>query len=76
MRKKVSVNLCEEYMFDEKILVNYTDKLRQVMILDIGAPVSLAGKQWMSQYLKEYSLEIKKIKACCTSSAVQVLNLY
>ena len=32
------------------------------MILDLGAPVSLAGKEWMSQYLGEQELEIKDLK--------------
>ena len=32
------------------------------MILDIGAPVSLAGVLWMSQYLKEFGLTIGEMK--------------
>ena len=32
------------------------------MILDLGVPVSLAGKEWMSQYLGEQGLEIKDLK--------------
>ena len=32
------------------------------MILDLGAPVSLTGKEWMSQYLGEYGLKIKDLK--------------
>merc|ERR1712112_668831 len=31
-------------------------------ILDIGAPVSLAGKEWMTQYLRVHGLEIKDMK--------------
>merc|ERR1712112_21783 len=31
-------------------------------ILDIGAPVSLAGKEWMTQYLRVHGLEIKDLK--------------
>ena len=43
MRKKVrnEVNA-------RRFLVNYTEKGRQIMILDIGAPVTLARKEWMS----------------------------
>ena len=33
--------------------MNYTEKGKQVMILDLGAPVSLAGMEWMTQYLGE-----------------------
>ena len=32
------------------------------MILYLGAPVSLAGKEWMTQYLREHGLEIKDMK--------------
>ena len=34
-----------------------------MMILDIGAPVSLAGVSWMTQYLKEFDLTIKEMKS-------------
>ena len=48
--KEMNVQLCNGYELDEEILVNYTEKGKQVMILDLGAPVSLAGKEWMNQY--------------------------
>merc|ERR1712082_84923 len=48
--KELNVNWCEEYKFNEEILVNYTEKGKQVMILDLGAPVSLAGNEWMDQF--------------------------
>merc|ERR1712112_18311 len=38
------------------------DKGKQIMILERGAPVSLAGKDWMAQYLREHGLEIKDMK--------------
>ena len=65
MRKnaqEMNVNLCEGYAMNEEFLVNYTEKGKQIMILDIGAPVSLAGKDWMAQYLREHGLEIKDMK--------------
>ena len=52
--EELRVNLCEGYEMNEEILVNYTEKGRQVMTLDIGAPVSLAGKELMVQYLREH----------------------
>merc|ERR1712243_199481 len=55
--KELNVNWCEEYKLNEEILVNYTEKGKQVMILDLGAPVSLAGNEWMDQYLKDHGLE-------------------
>ena len=41
----------------------YTDLGRQMMILDIGAPVSVAGVPWMKQYLAEFDLEIENMKS-------------
>ena len=41
----------------------YTDMGRQMMILDIGAPVSIAGVPWMEQYLEEFDLKIQDLKA-------------
>merc|ERR1712002_1376485 len=62
MRKnaqELTANFCEGYNMNEEMLVNYTEKGKQVMILDLGAPVSLAGKEWMNQYLKEHQLKIE-----------------
>ena len=44
-----SVNLCEEVAAGEELAINYTytDMGRQMMILDIRAPVSIAGVPWM-----------------------------
>merc|ERR1712082_220929 len=59
---ELNVKLCEGYELDEDILVNYTEKGKQVMILDLEAPVSLAGKEWMEQYLKDHELELNEMK--------------
>ena len=56
--KELNVQLCDGYELDEEILVNYTEKGKQVMILDLGAQVSLAGNEWMAQYLKDHELEV------------------
>ena len=47
------------------MVINYTNKDlgRQMMILDLGAPVSIAGTSWMSQYLAEFDLEIEDMKS-------------
>ena len=34
-----------------------------MMILDLGAPVSIAGTSWMQQYLAEFDLEIGDMKS-------------
>ena len=36
---------------------------RNMMILSIGAPVSIDGVSWMTQYLKEFNLTIKDMKS-------------
>ena len=36
---------------------------RQMMILDIGAPVSVAGVTWMTQYLEEFGRSIGELKS-------------
>merc|ERR1712239_103001 len=60
--KELNVNWYEEYKLNEEILVNYTEKGKQVMILDLGAPVCLAGKEWMEQYLIDHELELNEMK--------------
>ena len=40
----------------------YTDMGHQMMILDIGAPMSIAGVSWMIQYLREFGQTNKEIK--------------
>ena len=59
------VNLCEEVEVGEEMMINYTytDMGRQMMILDIGAPISITGVPWMEQYLEEFDLKIQGLKA-------------
>ena len=54
------VNLCEKVSIGEDLMINYTykDMGRQMMILDIGAPVSIAGVSWIVQYLEKLDLKI------------------
>ena len=60
-----AVNLCKSTPPVENIVINYTytDQGRQMMILDVGAPVSVAGVPWMKQYLKEFGLKIENMKS-------------
>ena len=48
-----SVNLCKATENSEDMVINYTytDQGRQMMIPDLGAPVSVARIPWMNQYL-------------------------
>ena len=62
---EVHVNLCdgEGFKVKEEFLINYTDLGHQVMVLDIGAPVSLAGIKWLEQYLGEFDLTIEEMES-------------
>ena len=35
----------------DKFAINNTQRGEQAIILDLGVPVSLAGKPWINQYL-------------------------
>ena len=54
------ISFNQDVVMGEEMRINYTytDLGRKMMILDIGAPVSLVGVSWMSQYLKEFDLTI------------------
>ena len=61
-----TVNLCGKDLPEEmELSINYTykDSGRQLMILDCGAPVSLAEISWMEQYLQEFNLTIDKMSS-------------
>ena len=60
-----AVNLCKEVSVAEEMVINYTytDLGRQMMILDIGALVSIAGISWMKQYLEEFDLKLEDMKS-------------
>ena len=49
----------------EEMQINYTytESGKQMMILDIGAPVSLAGISWMTEYLQEFGLTIEQLNS-------------
>ena len=56
-----TVNLCGQDLPEAlELSINYAykDSGRQLMILDCGAPVSLAGVSWIEQYLQELNLTI------------------
>ena len=53
----------EDIKIDEEFVVNYTDLGKQNTIVDSGSLVSLARKEWLVQYLKEFNLEIGEMKS-------------
>ena len=60
-----AINLCENMAVIEDMVINYTytDIGRQIMILDLGASVSIAGVPWIKQYLEGFGLEIVNMKS-------------
>ena len=67
------VNLYEEAVnLSEEMLINYMALGRKMMILDIGALVSLAFVSWIIQYLKEFDLKVGEMKSLVFS---QVFSL-
>ena len=61
-----TINLCGQDLPEEmELSINYAykDSGRQLMILDCGALVSLAGISWMEQYLQEFNLTIDQMSS-------------
>ena len=67
-QKAVNVALVEEEEVEVKDVFFAEDKEKtDMMILDLGAPYSLVGKEWMSKYMKEQGMDIGDLekKECC-----------
>ena len=66
-----AVNLCEE---SKEVMINYTytDLGRQMMILDIGAPLILAGVSWMTQSLEEFGLKVEDMKSVSCNQPFEI----
>merc|ERR1711867_401341 len=62
LAKELKMNWCQTITVNEEIIVNFTENRKQVMILDLGAPVSVAGTEWMNQYLKDHNLGLENLK--------------
>ena len=67
----MAVNLCESL----EMIINYTykDMGCQLMILDIGAPVSIAGGSWMTQCLKEFGLSNEDMKSTICNQPLSLI---
>ena len=59
------INFCQEVSSTEEMVINYTytEMGRQLMILDLGAPVSVSGISWMTQYLAKFDLKVEDMKS-------------
>ena len=49
-------------MMKEELLIHYIEGKEIIMILDIGAPMSLAGQKWIKKYLREYGMNMADFK--------------
>ena len=54
--------MCEGFEMQEELLVHYAGIGKRMMILDIGAPVSLVSKSWLEEYLKEQDVEMENMR--------------
>ena len=62
LAKELKINWCQNITVNEEIIVNFTENRKQVMILDLEAPVSVAGTEWMNKYLKDHNLELENLE--------------
>ena len=62
LANELKVNWCQNIIIDEEIVVNFTENRKHVMILDLGAPVSVAGNEWMNKYLKDHNLGLENLE--------------
>ena len=65
VKEEVIINGCNTFVVNNKMGT-------KIMILDPGAPVSLARRPWLDQYLKEFDLKIQNM---VSSNCCQVLRL-
>ncbi len=62
LAKELKINWCQNITLNEEIVVNFTENRKHVMILDLGAPVSVAGTEWMNKYLKDHNLKLDNLE--------------
>merc|ERR1712240_32820 len=59
--KGLNVDWCREYEESEEAQVKGSEQGNQIMILDLGAPVSVSGKIWMEEYLEKHGMELQEL---------------
>merc|ERR1712240_434197 len=59
--KELNVNWCREYEESEETQVKGSEQSNQIMILDLGAPVSVSGKKWMEEYLEKHGMKLQEL---------------
>merc|ERR1712243_111404 len=59
--KELNVNWCREDKENEGVQVKGSKQSNQIMILDLGAPVSVSGKKWMEEYLEKHGMKLQEL---------------
>ena len=60
---ELSVNWCEMEDKNVEYMVNYVVGGKREMVLDIGAPVSLVGKEWAEKYAEENGVSLEDLRS-------------
>merc|ERR1712240_727282 len=57
----LNVNWCEEHKENEEAQGKGSEQHNQIMILDLGAPVSVSGRKWIEEYLKRHGMTLQDL---------------
>merc|ERR1712240_366291 len=55
----LNVNWCKEPKENEEAQGKGSEQHNQIMILDLGAPVSVSGRRWIEEYLKRHGMTLQ-----------------
>merc|ERR1712240_448149 len=59
--KELNVNWCKEHKENEEAQEKGSEQNNQIMILDLGAPVSVSGRKWMKEYLERHGMTLQNL---------------
>jgi len=62
LAKELKINWCQNITLHNNKIKNFTENRKHIMILDLGAPVSVAGTEWMNRYLKDHNLKLYRLE--------------
>merc|ERR1711895_413215 len=62
LAKELKINWCQNITLNRNKVENFMENRKHIMILDLGAPVSVAGTEWMNRYLKDHNLKLDKLE--------------
>merc|ERR1711873_262862 len=59
--KELNVNWCKEHKENEEAQEKGSEQNNQIMILDLGDPVSVSGRKWMEEYLERHGMTLQDL---------------